>query len=89
VKGRRTDMALDIKPSTRRRELLRALIGGFVGAMAGFGAAYLLYQWVNPIVEARNDWLEEFQGLLFNVVPLGTAIGAVVGWWVVRRFDRR
>ena len=42
----------------------------------------LLYLWLNPALEGRGDWLEEFQGLLFNVVPLGGGAGGLLGWWV-------
>jgi apolipoprotein N-acyltransferase len=78
-----------IEPPTGHRQVLRALSGGLVGALAGFGCALLLYQWIDLMLEARNDWLEEWQGFLFNIVPLGIAVGAALGWWVIRHFDQR
>ena len=78
-----------IEPTSGRRQLLRALSGGLVGALAGFGCALLLYQWINPMLEVRDDWLEAWQGVLFNIVPLGIAVGAALGWWVIKHFDHR
>ncbi|GEM_PF-2123652 len=67
----------------------RAVLLGLIGAVVGFAAALLLYQWLNPILEARRDWLRELQGFLFTVVPLATALGAALGWWLDSRIDRR
>ena len=47
----------------------------------------LLYLWLNPALEGRDDWLEEFQDLLFNVVPLGGGAGGHLGWWASRKLD--
>ena len=82
---------VSMKPSpTNERPLsLRAIGGGLAGATLGFGAGYLIYGWLNPILEARDDWLEEFQGALFNIVPLCIVIGAAAGWILVRRLGRR
>ena len=55
-----------------------------VGAAVGFGLTLLLYFWLNPILEARTDWIRELQGLLFTTVPLSTVAGAVVGWVLSR-----
>jgi len=77
-------MALEIDPQTSRIARWRPVLGGLIGALIFFGAAYWLYTWLNPILEARRDWLREMQGFLFTIVPLATAAGAVLGWWVVR-----
>ena len=65
---------------------LRVSVNRFVatvaGALVGFGLTFLLYSWLNPILEARTDWLRELQGLLFTMVPFSTAAGAAVGWAV-------
>lgn len=63
--------------------------GGLAGAVLGFGVGYVIYDWLNPLLEARDDWLEEFQGALFNIVPLSIVVGAAVGWLLVRRLGRR
>ena len=76
--------------STNERPLsLRAIGGGLAGAALGFGVGYVIYGWLNPLLEARDDWLEEFQGALFNIVPLSIVVGAAVGWLLVRRLGRR
>jgi cell division protein FtsX len=82
-----------LKPDTatsrgRRQMALRGL-GGLLGAALAFSGAYLLYQWLNPILEDRTDWIRELQGFLFTVVPLSTACGAALGWWIVGRFQSR
>ena len=76
-------------PRNDRRLSLRAISGGLAGAALGFGVGYLIYSWLNPWLEARDDWLEEFQGALFNIVPLCIVVGAAAGWLLVRRLARR
>lgn len=75
--------------TSERPHSLRAIGGGLAGAALGFGVGYLIYGWLNPLLEARGDWLEEFQGALFNIVPLCIVVGAAVGWLLVRRLGRR
>jgi hypothetical protein len=58
------------------------------GAVVGFTAAYLLYLWLNPILEDRRDWLREMQGFLFTVIPIATVVGGAVGVWLGRRLGR-
>ena len=72
-----------------RRMWLRGILFAVVGAGVGFTAAYLLYMWLNPILEAKRDLLREAQGLLFTIVPLATALGGWLGWMVASRLDRR
>lgn len=56
-----------------------------VGAAAAFAVTFLLYRWLNPILEARSDWLREMQGFLWSLIPVGTLVGALVG----RRWGNR
>lgn len=66
------------------RVSVRRFVAAFAGAIVGFGLTSLLYSWLNPILEARTDWIRELQGLLFTTVPLTTVAGAVVGWALSR-----
>ena len=59
-------------------------VAAVAGAIVGFGLTFLLYSWLNPILEARSDWIRELQGLLFTTVPLSTVAGAAVGWALSR-----
>jgi hypothetical protein len=81
-------MEVKIDPRTPPDERLRRVLAGLVGALVFFGFAYWLYAWLNPILEARRDWLREMQGFLFTVVPLATAAGAGLGWWLGRPRQR-
>lgn len=63
-------------PRTSIRRILAVVVGGAVG----FLIAFLLYGWLNPVLEARRDWLRELQGILFTLIPLGTVAGCVLGW---------
>ena len=56
-----------------------------LGAVAAFAVTVLLYLWLNPILEARSDWLREMQGFLWSSIPVGTLVGALVG----RRWGNR
>lgn len=57
-----------------------------IGAAVGFVVTFVLYQWLNPILEARTDWLREMQGFLWSLIPVGTLVGALVGRrWGTRR----
>lgn len=70
------------------RQPRRTLTWILFGAAAGFGISYLCYAWLNPVLEARNDWLRELQGLLFTSILVATAFGAAVGWWIGDRIAR-
>jgi len=59
-------------------------LGVIVGAALGFVTGAAAYLVVNTGLEDRGSWLEEFQGLAWNLVPLGVVIGAGVGVYLAR-----
>lgn len=67
--------------SPGRSGLLLAL----VGAAVGFGLGALVYLGLEPVLERSDGLLRELQGMLWNVVPLLTALGAVLGWRLAAR----
>jgi hypothetical protein len=73
-----------LKDSASSRLSVNRVVATVAGAIVGFALTYLLYTWLNPILEARTDWIRELQGLLFTTVPVGTVIGAAVGWVLSR-----
>ena len=72
---------------SRRPPWLRTVVfvvgGAAVGLALGIGG-YLLF---NAYAEGRGGTVEEFQGLVSNVVPLGLLAGGVVGYLFVRPRD--
>lgn len=81
-------MTLDPGPPVGPRQPRRTAAWMLAGAAVGFGIAYLGYTWLNPILEARTDWLRELQGFLFTSILVVTAFGAAVGWWIGDRIAR-
>ena len=75
---RETELTDSVSP----RVSVERVVATLAGALVGFGLTFLLYSWLNPILEARTDWFRELQGLLFTMVPFSTAAGAAVGWAV-------
>lgn len=71
--------ARDPPGGRRARPVVRLLVSAVLGALIGFGVGGGIYLLANPLFEASDNWLEEFQGLLWNVVPLGTLAGLVAG----------
>lgn len=63
----------------------RGMIGALVGAAVAFLITDVLYVWGNPILEARSDWLREMQGFGWSAIPVGTLVGALLGWRFARR----
>jgi hypothetical protein len=57
------------------------LLGGALGLAVG-AAVYLS---MNPVLERSSGLVREMQGLLWNLVPLLTVVGMVLGWWFARR----
>lgn len=66
------------------RVALGILGGGIVGL--AFGA--VVYILVNPVLEDASDWVRETQGLLWNLVPFLTVLGALVGGLLLRRSEK-
>lgn len=67
----------------------RSLWGVLVGAAAGLGVSSVIYLLLNPVLEDSGGWVEELQGPLWNLVPLLTGVGALLGWLVVRAHSHR
>lgn len=73
-------------PAPRPARSWRVVVAVVVGAGAGFIIGAGLYLLLDPWLEAQGGPLEEFQGLVFNLVPGLTVIGGGLGgWWGVRR----
>lgn len=71
--------------STRARVIVATLLGALIGLGVSSGA-YLL---VNPTLERSSGLLRETQGILWSLVPVLTAVGAVLGHRVAKRPTRR
>ena len=67
-----------------RRVALGVVVGGAIGFAAG-AAVYLL---LNPVLEDASGWIRETQGLLWNLVPVLSVLGAVVGGLLLNRAER-
>ncbi len=63
----------------------RVLAGVLVGAVLGFAVGAAAYLVIDAVLEGRGGWMEELQGLAWNLVPLGAVVGAGVGVLVTRR----
>lgn len=63
----------------------RKIAGLLVGAVAGLLLGGVVYSLGAPVLERSGGWLRETQGLLWNLVPLLTVLGALVGVWVAGR----
>ena len=61
------------------------LIGVLVGAVLGLAVGAAAYLIIDAALEGRGGWVEEFQGLAWNLVPLGAVVGAGVGAFMTRR----
>ena len=81
-------MRPDPEETRRRSEPRRNAAWSLVGGVIGFVLAYMAYTWLNPMLEARTDWLRELQGLLFTTVLVAAVFGAALGWWIAGRFAR-
>ena len=66
-----------------RRVALGVVVGGAIGFAVG-AAVYLL---LNPVLEDASGWVRETQGLLWNVAPLLTVLGALVGGLLLNRSE--
>lgn len=66
----------------------RVVLGIVLGALAGFVIGAAVYLVVNPMLEDASGWVRETQGLLWNLVPFLTVLGAVAGGVVANRSSR-
>ena len=66
----------------------RKAVGLVVGAAIGLLLGMLAYAWGAPALEESSGLLREAQGLLWNLVPLLTVVGAFVGLWAAGRRGR-
>jgi len=64
------------------------MLGAVLGAGAGFIVGAVVYVLVSPVLERSSGIVRELQGLLWNLVPFLTVVGALVGLVVVRRRRR-
>jgi len=53
--------------------------GGTVGGAVGLGIGAASYLVINPLLEGTGTWIEELQGLAWNLVPAGAIFGIVAG----------
>lgn len=63
----------------------RVALGVLGGSALGFAVGAAVYILVNPMLEDASGWVRETQGLLWNLVPLLTVLGAVVGGLLLKR----
>lgn len=64
---------------------MRSFLGAVVGGLLGLVVGSSIYLVLNPVLEESSGLVREMQGLLWNLVPLLTLVGAGLGWWVARR----
>jgi hypothetical protein len=57
----------------------RVAVGILAGGLAGLAIGAVVYVLVDPILENASGWVRETQGLLWNLVPISTVLGALVG----------
>lgn len=74
---------------SRRGRMVAAVVGGGAGALAGLGLSSAVYLLLTPVLEHSRGLVRELQGLLWNVVPLSTVAGGVLGWAIVRAHFHR
>jgi hypothetical protein len=63
----------------------QVVVAVVLGAALGFAVGAGVYLVINPVLETSGGWIETFQGLVWNLVPLGAVIGALTGYLVARR----
>ena len=68
-----------------RRSSRGPVLGAVLGAGAGFVVGAVVYLLVGPVLEASSGIVRELQGLLWNLVPFLTVVGALVGLLLARR----
>ena len=83
--SRPSELSVDDPRTHPRRERSRRIIGILIGSLFGFGVSTVVYVLVNPILERSSGLLRETQGILWSMVPVLTAVGAVVGYLIAKR----
>jgi len=66
----------------------RVALGVLGGGVVGFAIGAGVYVLVNPMLEGASGWVRETQGLLWNLVPFLTVLGALVGGLLLNRSKR-
>jgi cell division protein FtsX len=61
-----------------------AWFGAAAGAVAGFLLGWGIYALATPALEASDGLIRETQGLVWNLVPLLTVAGGVLGYLMTR-----
>ncbi|NNE95170.1 MAG: hypothetical protein HKN24_04000 [Acidimicrobiales bacterium] len=72
-----------------RRANRTPLLAAMVAATLTLIVTSTLYLWLNPQLERRSDWLRETQGALFSLIPVGTAVAALLAWYAARSYLER
>lgn len=67
----------------------RVALGILGGGIVGFAIGAVVYILANPMLEDASGWVRETQGLLWNLVPFLTVLGALVGGLLLNRAKRR
>jgi len=67
----------------------RVALGVVVGGAIGFAVGAAIYLLLNPVLEDASGWIRETQGLLWNLVPALSVLGAVVGGLLLNRTGTR
>ena len=63
----------------------RVALGILGGGPVGFAVGAVVYVLLNPVLEDASGWIRETQGLLWNLVPVLTVLGALVGRLLLNR----
>lgn len=78
-------MATFSPPRHPSRHPVPLVLGILAGALLGFGLGAGSYLGLSALLEVRGGWIEELQGMTWNLVPLLTIVGGAVGAKVVGR----
>jgi hypothetical protein len=66
----------------------RVALGLVCGGAIGFAVGAVVYVLLNPALEDASGWIRETQGLLWNLVPLLTVLGGLVGGLLLNRSEK-
>jgi H+/Cl- antiporter ClcA len=64
------------------------VVGAALGAGVGLAVGTAIYLSVGPVLERSSGIAREMQGLLWNLVPLLTVVGAFLGALLLRSHRR-